>query len=428
MSKRNLIIIILFLSTAFLGWLLFMYFSGNKTTTTTSTETTTEFPFGKTNTTNNTGLDGDNEAVDLIISKRDEGGVGETKTIFKQIYSKPTSGSIFYSNKNKILRFVDREKGNIYEYDTNKQEEPVRTTNTTIAKIQDTQWSKNSNNLILSFLDDENNINNFSGKIKISTSTEGTVGEITTEAFLTKNSIQSIINPSGDKIFELINKPGKSGSYGVISSTKAENKKQIFDSPLSLFNINWINDNIITFTTKPSYKDDGILFFFNIKSNTFDKIFGSIKGLTTNTNETGDLVAYSETKNKDISLNVYDVIKREIIKLDISTIADKCVWSTKNTKKLYCAIPKEIIKNQYPDVWYQGLVSFSDNIWFIDTESGSTKLIFDIDKEKYSDIDAFNLKLSDDDKYLSLINKNDLSLWLLEITENNPATTTIKTI
>ena len=424
MSKKNLIIIILFLFLVIFGWLLFIYFSSNKTTTVPVVENTVEYPFGKTAIDNSTGTDTKNGTENLITNNGDETNKTYSKAKFKQIYAKPISGLIFYSNKNKIIKFVDREKGNVYEYDTIKQEEPKRITNTTIAKVQNISWAKTGNNLLLKFLDDENNINNFSGKIKISTGTDGTIGEISTETFLTKNSIQTVINPSGDKVFELINKVGKNGSYGLISSTKGENKKQIFDSPLSLFNIDWVNENIITFTTKPSYKDDGFLFFFNLKNNSFDKIFGSIKGLTTNTNETADLVAYSESRDSNTYLNIYNVTKKETTNLNISTLADKCVWSTKNTKLLYCAVPEQVDKKQYPDVWYQGLTSFNDNIWLIDTESGSTKLLFDIDKETYSDIDVFDLKLSDDNNYLAFTNKNDLSLWLLDLSEENISTGT----
>ena len=413
MSKKTLIIIIFTLFIIIFGWLLFTYFFANKITAPT-TENTTEFPFGKVNTDNNTNSTLDSEQNNLIKNSADEINK-KSEAKLKQIYPKPIAGSTFNSDKNTILRFIDREKGNLYEYNILKQEDPERITNTTIAKVQDVSWPENGNNLILRFLDNDNNVNNYSGEIKISTSTDGTIGEIKTGSILTMNSIQSVINPSGDKIFELINKVNKNGSYGLISSTKGENKKQIFDSPLSLFNINWVNDNIITFTTKPSYEDKGILYFFNIKNNSFDKIFGDIIGLITNTNKTADLVAYSGNDDKNFSLNIYNTTKNESTKLNISTLADKCVWSKNNTKILYCAVPKNIPNGNYPDDWYQGTVSFNDDFWMINTEEGTTKLLYE--NKDDSNMDAFDLKLSGDDKYLSFTNKNDLSLWLLDLTE-----------
>jgi hypothetical protein len=420
MSKKTSIILILLVFILAFGWLLFNYFSNNNNQTDIQTEVTTEFPFGKTSTDSGggaSGVENQNNTSENIPSNNNR-STNENYLKLKQIYSKPISGLTFSSNK---IKFVDRSSGNIYEYDTLKKEESKRITNTTIAKIQSTSWSKDNDSIILKFVDDENNINFFSGKI--GTSTDGEVGEIKGNLLLTKNTIDSLINPAGDKVFELIKKIDRNGSYGTLSSINGENKKQIFDSPLFLFNIDWINENIITFTTKPSYKDSGFLYFFDIKNNTFNKIIGSIKGLTTNTNKNIDLLAYSNSINNSLSFDIYDIKTRENKKINIKTLSDKCIWSDNNSKHIYCAVPKNIPSANYPDEWYQGIVSFNDDFWMIDTEEGTTKLIYENSTDSGLTLDTFDLKLSSDDKYLAFTNKNDLSLWLLELPDT---TTTIQ--
>lgn len=417
MSKKTLIIIILFVFILVFGWLLFNYFSNSDNKTNTQTEVTTEFPFGKT-TTDNGGVVGEtgnqNNTLENIFSNENE-SANKDYLKLKQIYSKPISGLNFNSNK---IKFVDRSNGNIYEYNTIKKEEVQRITNTTIAKVQGSSWSKTGDSIILKFIDDENNNNFFSGKI--GTSTDGEVGEIKGNLLLTKNTIDSLMSPTGDKVFELIKKTDRNGSYGTLSSIVGENKKQVFDSPLFLFNIDWINENIITFATKPSYKDDGFLFFFDIKNNTFNKIIGSLKGLTTNTNKSTDLIAYSNSIKNSLSFDIYDTKTRENKKINIKTLSDKCVWSDNNPKHIYCAVPKIIPSADYPDEWYQGIVSFNDDFWMINTEEGTTKLIYEnIADSSGLTLDAFDLKLNSDDKYLAFTNKNDLSLWLLDLSETD---------
>ena len=51
----------------------------------------------------------------------------------------------------------------------------------------------------------------------------------------------------------------------------------------------------------------------------------------------------------------------------------------------------------------------------IDTNTGTTKEIYQIGTNENTDIDAMDLKISTDDAYISFMNKTDLSLWLLKL-------------
>ncbi len=85
----------------------------------------------------------------------------------------------------------------------------------------------------------------------------------------------------------------------------------------------------------------------------------------------------------------------------------------------YCAVPTNIPNGVYPDAWYQGRVSFSDNIWKINVATGETNIISSLPRESSQQIDAMNLKLSDDDSYITFINKTDLTLWGLNLVIKN---------
>ncbi len=415
MSRKNIIIIILVSVALIIGGLLFFYLFSGKTTTAPPVTTSTTSPFGT--------ASGNKPPPTTGTQTTPTGEIpAETKNLSElvQLYRSPTSGSVFFLNGSgqNIIRFTDRAVGHTYEYETESLTgSPKRITNTTVPKIQEAVWSNTGDNLVLRYLENNtDNISSFSAKILLDQTILNVPQELT-GSFLSLNTKQLAINPKGDKVFSIVDKSDKSGTYGYTTNLDGSSKKTIFDSPISYWNISWPKDNIVTFTTKPSYMDAGLLYFFNTQNYAFDRILGNITGLSTVTNKDASLVAYSSSINGSFSLDVYSAINKISSGLNITTLADKCVWGNSNSKVLYCAIPQTVLTGNYPDVWYQGLVSFSDNIWKINTETGAMEEIYKIGSNKSVTIDAFDLKISLDDQYLSFSNKSDLSLWLLKLVQ-----------
>lgn len=411
MSRRNLIIIGLVI--IIFGGLLY-FFVIPKNTNNTNTVSTSENPFGDVSS---------NRPISTSTQAQGNqfGNGGTNLAQLTLLYKNPTSGAIFITNKNNqnILRFVDRAVGNIYQYLPETQNAtPQRLTNTTIPKIQEAVWSSTGDNLVLRYLDNNtDNIVSFSAKLKISTSTTDSFGEVS-GAFLSSNIKQVTINPAGDKIFEVVDKSDKSGTYGITTNIDGSGKKVVMESPISYWNIFWPKSNVVTFTTKPNYKEVGALYFFNTQTSSMTRVLGNIIGLTTLTNKDANLIAYSYTTTNSFGLDVYDVTNKISKNLKISTLSDKCVWGNSNSKILYCAVPQAIPAGNYPDAWYQGLESFNDSVWKIDTSTGAMTQIYQFGLNEASSIDAFNITISPDDQYLAFSNKVDLSLWLLQLKNN----------
>jgi len=413
MSKRNSILIILAIVLLIIGGLVFFYFSNNAPKNIETIPITTTSPFGNTSG-NKTSATGTQTTENTQTTT--------TKNLAKliQLYKNPTSGTVFFLNNNNqnVLRFVDRAVGNIYEYiPENQTGEAQRITNTTIPKIQETAWSNTGNNLVFRYLnDDTDNIDSFSATIKANSNSSDVPGEIT-GSFLSSNIKQLVINPKGDKIFGIVDKSDKSGTIGFTANLDGGNKKIIFDSPISYWNVSWPKENTILLTTKPNFRDFGLSYFFNPQTYSMDRMLGGVVGMSAIANKDASFIAYSYSENSLFYLDVYDVINKISKGFKIATLSDKCVWGNNNTKILYCAIPNFITPDNYPDVWYQGLQSFNDNLWEIDIESGTMTEIYQIGLNENVDIDVSDLKISLDDQYLSFSNKNDLSLWLLQIKE-----------
>ncbi|MFA6095793.1 MAG: hypothetical protein WC767_03045, partial [Candidatus Paceibacterota bacterium] len=116
-----------------------------------------------------------------------------------------------------------------------------------------------------------------------------------------------------------------------------------------------------------------------------------------------------------ITSAIYSVPEDALSLLSLNTLSDKCVWSKKFKTTVYCAVPQSIPRGTYPDDWYRGTVSFSDNLWKIDAASMETDLILNPSFEGGGDMDMTRLDIDGNDEHLIFLDKNDLSLWELDL-------------
>lgn len=298
------------------------------------------------------------------------------------------------------LRFVARSNGHIYgQYlDTLAA---AKISNTTIPTIYEAIFANEGQFIMYRYLDETTD------KIQ---SFIGTLGGSTSGSFLPEN-IQSVsAAPSGSQFFYLI--PIGNDIAGYVGSFTDTNKTQIFTSAFTEWIPQWAQANTIFMTTKPSYLFSGSMYALNKLTGGFTKVFGGVYGLTTLASTTSNLVLYSSASNGGPTLGLYNLTSHSFTPLGVNTLSEKCVWSG-NGVDIYCAVPNEIPSGQYPDSWYQGLVSFNDSIVKINTVSLSSNTVFNT--AEINAIDATNLTLSPDEKTLFMINKKDSTLWSLDL-------------
>jgi hypothetical protein len=89
------------------------------------------------------------------------------------------------------------------------------------------------------------------------------------------------------------------------------------------------------------------------------------------------------------------------------------VWS-KNTT-LYCGASNYPTNINFPDAWYQGLFSFSDEVWGVDPETGISAPIIETKDIVPDGIDIESLIVSSDESFLTFINKQNGELWLADL-------------
>ena len=416
MSKQTAIILILVVFLGALGALIYFYFTFNTSPKPqiTSQPTTdvydpfgTQAPLDNTVATSSTDTDNIDTTIPEEILLPDK---------LRKISEDPISGFSVTENtldKRTNIHYIFRTNGNIYEAYTDSPE-LKRLSITTIPKVYESMWLPDGQNLIIRYLkDNTENIETFSVKINPATTTLNEFEGGVDGNHLTENIKSLAINPLGDKIFYFTT--SLNGASGYVSKPDGLNKKLIFESPLTEWLISWPKEETITFTTKPSATVAGYLYFLNSKTGNFSRIIGGINGLTTKTNKTATEVLYSDSTRGTPRLYLFDIKTGESKLLPWNTLPEKCLWSNTDEKIIFCAVPKAFPAGDYPDLWYQGLVSFTDDIWMINTETDTSTLVYDIEKETNNNIDIVDIQIDKNDNYLFFTNKTDLTLWSLNL-------------
>ena len=320
-----------------------------------------------------------------------------------------------------VVRFVDRGVGHIYE-SSSITDEIRKISNTTIPRVYESYWNKNLNTAVFRYMKDETDtISNFYAEIrpiKTSTSTFVTSNEINSEVkgkFISQDIKEMAVSPKKDRIFTLGVENGR--GIGYVSGFDESKKTKIIDTPITQVSVEWPEENTVAITTKPSGVSSGYLYFLDIKKTSLKKILGGIIGLSTKVSPDAKKILFSSSNSRGFATNLYNTKDNSNQEMVFRTLADKCVWSRIRPNEIYCSVPVEIPKGVYPDDWYKGTVSFTDQIWHLDTTTGEVHLLANLLKISDELIDAIDLTLDPKENFLYFVNKRDLTLWSLDLND-----------
>lgn len=307
------------------------------------------------------------------------------------------------------VRYVDKATGHIFQtyLDTIF---PEMISNTTIPKIHSSFFISKGEGVINRYMDDNNiDIQSYKGTL-----TKDSTGAYTslTGSFLPKNIPDISVSMDTLTYFYLTQTEG--GVTGTLVDTANTKNTQVFVSQFTEWLSQIANPKLITVTTKASARALGYMYAIDPSIKSFDKVLGGITGLTTLTSPDGNRILYSNSVNNSFVLNIYDKKTKKAFNLGLTTLPEKCVWA-QDSSAAYCSVPSTIPNGEYPDVWYQGIVSFSDALWKLDPVNNVFQLAYDPAKENGEVFDGVNLTLSTKGTYLLFQNKKDDQLWALTL-------------
>lgn len=330
--------------------------------------------------------------------------------ITSEVTNKPTPPQTEFMPS---LRYVDRASGNIYQTFADKIEER-KFSGTVIPKVYEAFFGNKGESVVMRYLKaDGKTIETFVGNLPKEYLGADTSGENEVKGVLLPENTKDVsLSPSVESMFYLFN-IGENIA-GTTLNFLTNKKVQVFDSAFTEWLSQWPKSSMITLTTKPSSLVPGYMYSIDPGSisKTLNKILGGINGLTTQTSPSGKLVLYG---NNTLSLSLYHIDTKTLETLGVKTLPEKCVWGGVSDV-IYCAVPKITAGANFPDTWYQGEISFEDQIWKIDIITGNTTLIADPSiLEGGEDVDAIKLAMDEGENYLFFVNKKDSFLWELEL-------------
>ena len=305
-----------------------------------------------------------------------------------------------------VVRFAEKGTGYIYDIDAQGQGLTKRS-GTVIARTSEVVFGNSGAAPVFRYLKtDGETITTFLAHIVAPTdiTQPGTVAGM----FLPDN-ISTLVASADTKSF-LFLVPTANGVAGITMKADGSSKKQVFSSGFSEWLLDWPTDGVVA-TTKASAIVPG--FAYSVTSaGVFEKLLGSVNGLTTKISPDSKNLLYSVSRNGTLDLHILHVEDGSDVDTGLATLPEKCVWNSASTMA-YCGAGISIASGQYPDMWYKGTAHFSDALWSIDAAKGTTK---ELSNGEGNYIDATAMMLDQKEGYLFFINKNDGTLWAFNLT------------
>ena len=298
------------------------------------------------------------------------------------------------------IKYFKRATGHLYQIDGEGRTPEERLSNLTIAGARDAVWSPNKNHAVVNFLTDSA-LKHFALSY-LGTSSQGIFlpNEIIDAAFSQKDERMAYLLPTG------------TARTLFVASSDGSGQKNIFTTPLSQLNLSWAGDDISI-----AAKSSGLTpsFVQRVAINGSSRVIArDIDGLDVRWNAQGTLAVISRTslRGKNLTIHIMNDKGKIIADLPFATIASKCAWSRLEEETAYCAVPRALPQATYPDAWWQGVVSFSDDLWRVNAATGEADQIF-----SGRDFDIINLFLSEAEDRLFFLDKKDSTLWTLRLEE-----------
>lgn len=327
----------------------------------------------------------------------------EERALLVQLTKDPVVGATTKYGEEKVIYFK-RGEGNIFEIPFDGSAPEERIFHFTIPSVVDAEWSPKRTYAVVSAVGEDS-----LKRLWINITSTSTLDS----GFFLSDVEDIAFSPIEDKI--AIISRDDAGSAILISDPKGKNQKRIASLPIFDADVKWVTKNMLSVQTKPSAFSASLLATLNPQNGASSVLLSDIEGLDVLWNSNGLEFLALETRNngKGLALSLRSSAKPEDARLQpYITLPEKCVFSKMATSSAYCAFPKEWGSGAIPDSWWQGKVSFSDELWLINLAAKTGQQIL-----SGGGFDMTNLFLSEDERFIFFTNKKDSTLWSFRIRE-----------
>ena len=427
MSKKQLYIIVGIFAIITIGFFVASFILTRKSNTpgeTNSNPFANFSPFGNSDNTNTTTSNGNGSTSLNTDNQNGTGNINYTGNknlpLLRQVTKNAVAGLYATQKVGKAyVNYIEKETGNVFESKLETMQ-INRISNSMMPRITEAYFANQGNSVVVRYLKTKGDtISSFILDIpKITSLSTSTSASVPNGRFLSVGIMDMKISTDEKSVFYLTRSAifDDRSSFGSIFDFEKNTVSEVFQSPFSEWLPVSYNSKIVLLQTKASQNVPGFLYSFDVKTGILKKIIGDIKGLTTLPSPDGQHILYSESTKGGLTLRVYHIADNTTTNLILKTLPEKCLWKNDNVT-IYCATPKNIASTAYPDTWYQGAVSFSDNLWQADTKTGKAVVVLVPTSFTTEQLDMTSLALSPLQDFIYFINKKDSSLWAFEVSK-----------
>lgn len=198
----------------------------------------------------------------------------------------------------------------------------------------------------------------------------------------------------------------------TIATLTNTNQRVIFRGALPKTNFQWIQETRLSIVPFASGLIPGFVLTINPTSGAINQVIRDSHGLTALWSPNGKQFIYTKTDafGHNLSLWLADENGNDIKKLDIITLAEKCVWA-KDNFVLFCSAPETWPSDALlPDDYYKGIVRGADMFLRVNTTTNAVSFVLEPTL-----VDATNLIIAPQEDYLFFINRYDGGLYSIKL-------------
>jgi len=335
-----------------------------------------------------------------------------------QIASEPQAGFVVFSRLGEtIVRYVALETGHVFEYTQGAG--AVRLSNRTIPRILSAKWQTSGEGALLERRENDGTIRTIRARLlpvagdedeEISSPASQTAPYTVEGETLPIDIRSAVLSPDGESIALLShNDIGATVSILPFNDTQSV---ELFSSSHRAWNIAWNADKEITFVSKPSPLYIGAGFILDTQNGALVRR-GEGAALTLILGP--DVASGIDTALvSDVPVSVFNnyLIGTRTVLPFVTYPQEKCTYISDT--KAVCAAPDDTNLFGYPHRWYQGAVSFTDDLWLVDGETGAVLSLYNTSVDTLS-LDMIHLTYDNSSGVLYFENKRDNSLWMISL-------------
>ncbi len=296
------------------------------------------------------------------------------------------------TTENSIL-FMDKGTGNIYKT-LYPGLETIRLTNTTLQSVSFAAFSKNADFVSI--------LKGSGPYYKLISSRLGADPDSSFSESEVDNSVINLISSKTENIFYYL-KSEENNTTSINSFSPSLGKiSRLGEIKFSDIFISGEDKQNIYVSSKPSSNIKQLTAILNKKNNTFNYVSGA----NNNKHESGGSVI----KENSGLISLGDMANNKN-NFTLKSFSNKC--SDVRGVYLVCGVDDTTSDEfRISDYWYSGKISFTDSLSFLKITDGETTSI-PVSLISGEPLDTYNLNSADD--FLTFQNKNDDSLWLVDL-------------